>query len=113
MIYNLRMKNIPQARIRAASEGLHAIANEIRLTILCHLMDGSKSAQELIKITGASQSNLSQHLAKMRMLGILVNERRGQQMFYHIANAGFADLVDALCCIYCPEICPPRRQKKT
>jgi len=107
------MRQIPQEHIRAASEGLRAIANEIRLSILCHLMDGPKCAQDLIKVTGTSQSNLSQHLAKMRMLGILVNERRGQQMFYQVANAGFADLVDALCRIYCPEICPPQMQKKT
>jgi len=100
------MRQIPQEDIRAASEGLRAIGHEIRLSILCHLLDGPKSAQTLIKITGTSQSNLSQHLAKMRMMGILTNERCGQQMSYRIANDGFVDLVEALCHIYCPEVCP-------
>jgi len=94
-----------------AAEGLRAIAHEKRLSILFNLMDGPMSAQELVTATGASQSNLSQHLTKMRMSGILVNERRGQQMFYKIANAEFAELVFTLCRIYCPHPYPPQKHK--
>ena len=60
---------------------------------------------ELMEATGAAQSNLSQHLTKMRLLGIVENEKRGQQVFYRIGNPAFADLVQALKRIYCPDMC--------
>ncbi|MDQ6974850.1 MAG: metalloregulator ArsR/SmtB family transcription factor [Mariprofundaceae bacterium] len=99
------MQSIPQEKISAASEGLRAIAHEVRLSVLCHLLNGSMCVAELMEATGASQSNLSQHLAKMRLLGIVTNEKRGQQVYYHIANPAFAELVQALKNIYCPDMC--------
>jgi len=99
------MQSIPKDKISAASEGLRAIAHELRLSVLCHLLNGSMCVAELMEATGASQSNLSQHLSKMRLLGIVTNEKRGQQVFYHIANPAFAELVQVLKNIYCPEMC--------
>ncbi len=99
------MQIIPQENIQQASQGLRAIAHELRLSVLCHLMQGPMCVAELLEVTGASQSNLSQHLAKMRMLGILKNERRGTQVYYRIADPAFEDLVLALKKIYCPEMC--------
>ncbi|MDX8387814.1 MAG: metalloregulator ArsR/SmtB family transcription factor [Ghiorsea sp.] len=99
------MEVIPEEKIAAASEGLKAIAHEVRLSVLCHLMDGPLCVHDLIERTGASQSNLSQHLSKMRLMGILKNEKKGQQVFYSIANPEFKTLLAALQGIYCPEIC--------
>jgi ArsR family transcriptional regulator len=101
------MDMIPQENIQQASEGLRAIAHEVRLSVLCHLMNGPMCVNELIQATGSSQSNLSQHLAKMRMLGIIANEKRGQQVYYRITNPQFKELVHVLKHIYCPEACGP------
>ncbi len=98
-------QGIPQDRIKSASEGLRAIAHELRLSVLCHLMNGPMCVHELMQATGASQSNLSQHLSKMRMMGLLTNEKRGQEVYYQLADPAFADLVQALKQIYCPELC--------
>lgn len=97
------MQMIPEQKIRTASEGLRAIAHEVRLSVLCHLMQGPMCVQDLMEATGSSQSNLSQHLSKMRLMGILENEKRGQQVYYRIANPAFKELVAALQSIYCPE----------
>lgn len=99
------MEVIPQEKISLASEGLKAIAHEVRLSVLCHLMDGPLCVHDLIERTGSSQSNLSQHLSKMRMMGILKNEKRGQQVYYSIANPEFENLLVALQSIYCPDAC--------
>ena len=99
------MDVIPRQNIRDAAEGLRALAHEIRLSVLCHLLQGPMCVQELMEVTGATQSNLSQHLAKMRLMGVLVNEKRGQQVFYRIANPAFEQLVKALKVIYCPDMC--------
>lgn len=99
------MDYIPEDKVKAASQGLAAIAHELRLTVLCLLLERPMCVHELIEATGASQSNLSQHLSKMWMLGILQKEKRGQEVIYSIAEPGFADLVQALKRIYCPELC--------
>jgi len=70
-------------------------------------MNGPMCVNELIQATGTSQSNLSQHLAKMRMLGIIANEKRGQQVYYRITNPEFMGLVQVLKRVYCPEACRP------
>ncbi len=98
-------QSIPKDKVRAASEGLRAIAHELRLSVLCHLLAQPMCVAELMAATGSSQSNLSQHLSKMRLMGILQNEKRGQQVYYHIANPAFAELVQVLKKIYCPELC--------
>jgi len=99
------MDKIPLENIHAASEGLRGIAHEVRLNVLCHLLTNSMCVAELMEATGASQSNLSQHLSKMRLMGVLKNEKRGQQVYYSIANPAFVDLVHVLKSIYCPEMC--------
>lgn len=99
------MDQIPEENIKEASQGLRAIAHDLRLAVLCHLLSGPMCVAELMEATGASQSNLSQHLSKMRMLGILGNEKRGQQVYYHITNDEFANLVQVLKRIYCPTNC--------
>ncbi|MES0371588.1 MAG: metalloregulator ArsR/SmtB family transcription factor [Mariprofundaceae bacterium] len=99
------MQEIPEANIKDAAQGLRAIAHELRLAVLCHLMNGPMCVHELMEATGSSQSNLSQHLSKMRMLGLLINEKRGQQVYYEIANPAYGDIVHSLKKIYCPELC--------
>lgn len=99
------MEQIPQDKVKAASQGLRAIAHELRLSVLCLLLERPMCVHELMEATGAAQSNLSQHLSKMRMMGILENEKHGQEVTYRIADPGFADLVQALKKIYCPEMC--------
>jgi len=101
------MEQIPEANIKDAAQGLRAIAHELRLAVLCNLLNGPMCVHELMEATGASQSNLSQHLSKMRLMGIIANEKRGQQVYYRITNVEFLNLVDVLKRIYCPEACQP------
>jgi ArsR family transcriptional regulator, virulence genes transcriptional regulator len=62
------------------------LANPIRLAILHTLRDGEKSVNELTDILGISQSNLSQHLALMRQMGILRTRKQGTSIFYSVTN---------------------------
>ena len=100
------MQAIPEEKIRSASEGLRAIAHEVRLSVLCHLMNGPLCVQDLMQATGTSQSNLSQHLAKMRMMGLLTTEKSGQRVIYSIASHEIGGLLDSLRKMYCPDDCP-------
>lgn len=95
--------DFPQRDLEAAAEGLRAIAHPLRLAVLCHLADGPKNVGELLERIAVAQPNLSQHLAKLRMLGVVRCERRSQHIFYRLADPGFIQIVEALKGVYCPE----------
>ena len=62
------------------------LANPIRLAILHTLRDGDKSVNELTDLLGISQSNLSQHLALMRQVGILKTRKQGTSIYYRVTD---------------------------
>ncbi len=95
------MESIDSEKIVAASEALKAIAHERRLHVLCVLLDGKKNVGELQVLTGISQSNLSQHLAKMRLLGVLTSERDGKQIYYDLSHPAYKKIIEALKEIFC------------
>ena len=61
-------------------------ANAKRLEIINILKDGDTSANELIERTGLSKANLSQHMAILKVKGVILTRREGVNMFYRIAN---------------------------
>lgn len=71
---------------------LKAMANEKRLVILCHLLQGEKSVGELEELLDLSQSALSQHLARLRVAKI-VKTRRSAQTIYYSLNGPNAEVI--------------------
>lgn len=57
-----------------------------RIEIISALKDGEKTVTELVDILGTPKANVSQHLAVMRLKGILKNRRDGVNVYYSIAN---------------------------
>jgi DNA-binding transcriptional ArsR family regulator len=72
------------------------LANPIRLAILHILKDGEKSVNELTDIIGISQSNLSQHLALMRQIGIVETRKQGTSIFYSVTNPKINEACDTV-----------------
>ncbi len=62
------------------------LASPVRIEILATLKGGEKSVTELIEILGISKANVSQHLAVMRIKGILNSRREGVNIYYSVAN---------------------------
>jgi ArsR family transcriptional regulator, virulence genes transcriptional regulator len=99
----------PQAGVAAAL--LKAMSNEKRLLILCHLLDGEKSAGALERLVGLRQSAMSQHLAKLRREGLVRTRRNGQSIFYALAADGPREVIEVLHRLYCgPERARGRRR---
>ena len=73
-----------RAHARQAAELLKALANEQRLMILCHLVQGPLSVGELNERVPLSQSALSQHLAVLRGSDIVRTERDSQTIRYSL-----------------------------
>jgi len=69
-----------------AARFLSAIGNGKRFAIMCYLFHGEMSVGEIAEKVELSQSALSQHLAKLRHLGI-VETRRDRQMIYYSCSS--------------------------
>ena len=72
------------------------LANPIRIAILRILRDGEKNVNDLTDIIGISQSNLSQHLALMRQIGIVYTRKQGTSIFYRVTNPKINDACDTV-----------------
>jgi len=94
---------VMQRNAAEAEAMLKLLANRHRLIILCHLVKGEKSVSELIDLVGLSQSALSQHLAKMRMQGLVDADKRGQAAFYSLSDPRTAAILSTLYLIYCAD----------
>lgn len=80
---------------------LKVLAHEGRLVALCHLARGERSVGELEELTGLSQSAISQHLARMRALGLAATRRDGQTIYYRLADPRVSRLLRTIYDIYC------------
>ena len=72
------------------------IAHPLRIAILHVLKDGEKTVNELVDIIGASQSNISQHLALMRQRQIVKTRKAGSSVYYRVANPKISQACDTM-----------------
>lgn len=80
---------------------LKLLSNPDRLRMLCGMgLRGNPGARptvsELVRLTGLSQSRVSQHLALLRESGMVSAERDGQQMRYQLADPHMRRLLETL-----------------
>ncbi|MCB1598426.1 MAG: helix-turn-helix transcriptional regulator [Xanthomonadales bacterium] len=85
----------------AAARLLKALANEHRLLVLCHLLEGERSVGQLNAELDLSQSALSQHLAVLREDGLVATRRESQTIYYRVASDAVSTVLTALHGIYC------------
>jgi DNA-binding transcriptional ArsR family regulator len=73
------------------ADRLKALADPMRLAILHALVDGERNVSDLLGELGGSQANLSKHLARMRLAGLLAGRREGTSVYYRVVDpAAFA-----------------------
>jgi len=68
-----------------------ALAHPVRLEVLDLLSKREYTVEELTKLTGSGQSNLSQHLAALRQQKLVVPRRAGVNVYYGLSNPKIAD----------------------
>ena len=62
------------------------LSNPIRLEILNLLRDKEMSVTELVKKSGLTQANISQHLSIMKSKDIVISNRKGKNIYYKLTN---------------------------
>ncbi|WP_372426600.1 ArsR/SmtB family transcription factor [Salinarimonas chemoclinalis] len=83
------------------AELLSALAHSKRLMAMCRMMDEEVSVGVLAEAVGLGQSALSQHLSKLRALGLVTTRRDGQTIYYRLASPEARELIGTLYRLYC------------
>ena len=90
-----------QSRAEAVEALLKAVGNRNRLIVLCELTKGERSVGALQQTLGLSQSALSQHLARLRLDGVVATRREQQTIHYSLASDKVSRLIGLLEELYC------------
>ena len=89
-----------ERRATAAARMLKLLASEQRLVLLCRLLEGECSVNELAEHVGLAQSAASQHLAKLRADGLVATRRQAQTIYYRLSDPAAVRVLSTLCDIY-------------
>lgn len=80
---------------------LKAVGSPNRLMLLCQLLDGERSVNELAEALGLAQSVVSQHLSLLRRDGVVAGRREGQSIRYAISDERVRALMGTLFELFC------------
>ena len=86
---------------RQASEFLKALSHEVRLLILCFLIEGEKSVTEIEKMLKLRQPAVSQQLARLRADGLVETRRNGKNIYYSLARTEVREVIQVLHDAFC------------
>lgn len=90
---------------------LKALASAPRLMILCELHKGETSVTPLQRALGMSQSSLSQHLARLRVDGLVKTRRESQTIYYSLADPKASQVIGLLYELFCEDGCDSRDKR--
>jgi DNA-binding transcriptional ArsR family regulator len=74
-------------QVHLAAEGFRLLADPTRIKILWALLQGESSVACLAELVGAAPTAVSQHLAKLRLAGLVRGRREGTFIYYTAADA--------------------------
>ena len=88
---------LPEDLAELIARRFRAIAEPMRVRLLDLLRDGDSSVNELAAQLGASQQNVSKHLAVLADVGIVGRRKDGNHVYYRIVDEGVLGLCEQVC----------------
>lgn len=82
------------ADVQVAADAFRMLSDKNRIKILVALLQGESSVNCLAELIDASPSAVSQHLAKLRLAGLVQVRREGTFAYYAVANFHVQRLLD-------------------
>lgn len=86
----------PSGAVEETANRLRLVGDPTRLRLLLALAQGESNVACLAELADANASAVSQHLAKLRLAGVVRAQREGQQVFYELVDDEVRALVEHL-----------------
>jgi DNA-binding transcriptional ArsR family regulator len=84
------------ARLEMRASILKALAHPTRLFIVEKLADGERCVCELQEMIGADMSTVSKHLSVLKGVGLIGDDKRGNQVFYTLKAPCILNVFDCV-----------------
>ncbi|WP_035844524.1 ArsR/SmtB family transcription factor [Kitasatospora azatica] len=81
-------------RLEVAAAVLALLADRTRLALLQRLGAGEADVTTLTEACGAARPSVSQHLAKLRLAGLVATRKDGRRVVYSLRHGHLRRLVD-------------------
>ncbi|HET7421366.1 MAG TPA: metalloregulator ArsR/SmtB family transcription factor [Candidatus Dormibacteraeota bacterium] len=89
---------IPEALLGEASNRFALLGDPSRLRVLSILHSaGEMPVGVLAERSGLTRTNLSQHLSRLAMAGLVGRRRAGTTIYYRIVDESLAELCELVC----------------
>ena len=88
---------LPDDLVDLIARRFRALAEPMRIKLLDRLREGEATVNELAEALGASQQNVSKHLAVLADVGVLTRRKEGTHVYYRIADEGVLALCEQVC----------------
>ncbi|MFI7099265.1 ArsR/SmtB family transcription factor [Streptomyces sp. NPDC050161] len=82
-----------EERLQTAAAVLALLADRTRLALLQHLTEGEADVATLTAASGAARPSVSQHLAKLRLAGLVTTRKDGRRVVYRLQHGHLKRLV--------------------
>ncbi len=102
-----------QEVLQAVAEFFSVLSTPVRLSILHAVCEQERTVSEILSFVGASQSNVSQHLAVLYRAGILGRRRDGNQIYYFIKSTQALGVCKGVCQQFMQEFAAQKQAGKT
>ncbi len=73
------------------------LAEPMRLRILNAICNDERSVSSIVAATGATQTNVSRHLALLHQAGVVARRREGSTVCYRLLDPEFAQICRSMC----------------
>jgi len=83
------------------SHALKSLAHPVRLKVMCQVLEGEKTVNELTEFCEIPQSAMSQFLLRMKKEGLLVSRKESTYVYYGLADPKIKKLLKSIKDIYC------------
>lgn len=80
----LRVARSKCAAPRREAAIFKALGHPARLQVVHQLAEGERCVCDLVELTGLGWSTVSRHLAVLKAVGVIEDEKRGLQVFYRL-----------------------------
>ena len=88
---------LPEPLVELVAQRFRVLGEPMRIKLLDRLRDGEASVGELQEALGASQQNVSKHLAILHSAGMVSRSKQGNRTVYAISDPGVFELCDQVC----------------
>jgi DNA-binding transcriptional ArsR family regulator len=79
-------RELTDDRLEKVAEQFRLLGEPMRLKILQAICGKPLAVSEIVAATGATQSNISRHLALLAAAGIITRQKNGQFVYYGMTN---------------------------